>query len=226
MRVAYPLVLLASVVAVLAWSAIDCFDTATWLLEVAPAVLGLVILLFTWRRFPLTPLLSTLIALHMVILAVGGHYTYALTPAGDWIKDWLHLSRNHYDRLGHFAQGFVPAMIARELFLRLGVVGKHGWRNFLIVCVCMTVSAIYELLEWSVALTIGEKSDSFLGTQGDVWDTQTDMFLALVGACLALLLLSRWHDRQLVRLNNWIVARALRAEEVAARAAADARSGK
>jgi putative membrane protein len=212
MRATYALFLLAVVVAVLVWSAIGCFDTVTWFLEVGPALLGIVILVLTWRRFPLTPLLMTLIAVHMIILAIGGHYTYALVPAGDWVKEWLNLSRNHYDRLGHVAQGFVPAMIARELFLRHGVVGKHGWRNFLIVSVCMAISAAYELLEWTVALVLGESSDSFLGTQGDVWDTQTDMFLALVGACLALLLLSRWHDRQLVRLNNWIVAGDLRAQ--------------
>jgi putative membrane protein len=214
MRVAYPVFLLVAVVAVLVWSVIDCHDVPTWALEVAPAVAGLAVILPTWRRFPLTPLLSTLIALHMAILAVGGHYTYALVPAGDWVKEWLHLSRNHYDRLGHFAQGFVPAMIARELFLRLGVVGKHGWRNFLIVCVCMAISAIYELGEWAVALALGQASDAFLGTQGDVWDTQTDMFLALIGACTALLIFSGWHDRQIARLNNWLIARSLRAESM------------
>jgi putative membrane protein len=192
--------LLACVLAVLVWSGIGCHDTLTWLLEVAPAIAGIAIILPTWRRFPLTPLLSTLIAVHMIILAVGGHYTYALVPAGDWVKEWLGLSRNNYDRLGHLAQGFVPAIIARELFLRLGVVAKHGWRNFLIVCVCMAISAVYELIEWSVALVLGETSDAFLGTQGDSWDTQTDMFLALLGACLALLLLSKWHDRQLRKL--------------------------
>ena len=198
----YPLTLLAIVVAVLVWSLIDCYDFVTWLLEVSPALVGIAILVLTWRRFPLTPLLTTLIALHMIILAVGGHYTYALVPFGNWVRDWLDLSRNHYDRLGHFAQGFVPAMIARELFLRLGVVAKRGWFNFLIICVCLAISAVYELLEWSVALIIGEASDSFLGTQGDPWDTQTDMFLAFAGACLALLLLSRWHNSQLRHLQN------------------------
>jgi putative membrane protein len=196
----YPFVLLTIVGAVLIWSCIDCYDFPTWLLEVAPALLGIVILLTTWNRFPLTPLLTTLIAIHMIILAVGGHYTYARVPAGDWVRDWLGLSRNHYDRLGHFAQGFVPAMIARELFIRLGVVAKHGWRNFLIVSACLAISAVYELLEWCVAVVLGESSDAFLGTQGDVWDTQKDMFLAFVGAICALALLHRWHDRQLRKL--------------------------
>lgn len=197
----YPLFLLFAVSAVLVWSAIGAFDQITWLLEVAPAIIGLAIILPTHRRFPLTPLLSTLVALHMVLLAVGGHYTYARVPLGDWIRDWLHLSRNHYDRLGHFAQGFVPAMIARELFIRLGVVGKHGWRNFLIVNTCLAISATYELLEWFTALILGQKSDEFLGTQGDPWDTQSDMFCALVGAVIALALLWKWHDAQLQRLS-------------------------
>lgn len=200
MRTPSALALLALVLAVIVWSAIGCHDGPTWALEVAPAIAGIVVILASWRRFPLTPLLTTLIAAHMIILAVGGHYTYARVPIGDWAKEWLSLSRNHYDRLGHFAQGFVPALIARELFLRLGVVAKHGWRNFLIVCVCLAISAVYELLEWAVALVLGETSDAFLGTQGDSWDTQTDMFLALIGACLALLLLWKWHDRQLARV--------------------------
>ena len=209
MSARYPPFLLACVLAVLVWSAIGCHDTLTWGLEVAPAIAGLAIILPTWRRFPLTPLLCTLIALHMIILAVGGHYTYALVPAGNWVKEWLGLSRNHYDRLGHLAQGIVPAMIARELFLRLGVVAKRGWRNFLIVSLCLGISAFYELIEWTVALVLGETSDSFLGTQGDVWDSQTDMFLALLGACLALLFLSKWHDRQLGKVGKLRAASAV-----------------
>ncbi len=197
----YPLFLLIAVIAVIVWSAIGSFDQITWLLETAPALVGLAIILPTHRRFPLTPLLSTLIALHMVLLAVGGHYTYARVPLGDWFRDWLHLSRNHYDRLGHFAQGFVPAMIARELFSRLGVVGKRGWRNFFIINTCLAISATYELFEWLTALIIGQASDEFLGTQGDPWDTQADMFCALVGAVAALALLSKWHDAQLRRIS-------------------------
>ena len=201
LAVRWPAVLLALVLAVLVWSGISPFDFLTWFLEVSPAIVGIVVLAAKWRTFPLTPLVTTLIALHMMILAVGGHYTYALVPAGDWVRDAFGLSRNHYDRLGHLAQGFVPAMIARELFLRLNVLARRGWMNFLLVCICLAISAVYELIEWWTALIIGEKSDSFLGTQGDVWDTQTDMFLAGVGAICAVAFFARWHDRQLVRLN-------------------------
>ena len=193
--------LLAAVLAVLVWSGIAPFDRFTWWLEVAPTIIGLAILIPTHRRFPLTPLVSALIALHMAILCVGGKYTYALVPPGEWVRDAFHLSRNHYDRLGHFAQGFVPAMIARELFIRMNVIASPRWRAFLIVCVCLAISACYELVEWLVAICSGEASDSFLGTQGDVWDTQTDMALALVGAICALALLGRWHDRQLARAD-------------------------
>lgn len=197
MRDRYLLFLLVSVLAVLVWSGIGCFDFVTWLLEVAPSIAGLIVIGYSWRRFPLTPLLCTLIAIHMIILEVGGHYTYARVPVGDWVKEWFHLSRNHYDRLGHLAQGFVPALIARELFLRLDIVAKRGWLNFLIISLCLAISAFYELIEWATALVLGQASDEFLGTQGDHWDTQADMFLALFGACVSLLLLHRWHDRQL-----------------------------
>ncbi len=196
----FPAFLLAAVLAVLVWSGLAPFDRFTWWLEVAPALIGLAILIPTHRRFPLTPLVSTLIALHMMILCVGGKYTYALVPLGDWVRDAFHLSRNHYDRLGHFAQGFVPAMVARELFIRWKVIPSPRWRAFLIVCVCMAISACYELVEWRVAISSGAASDSFLGTQGDVWDTQEDMATALVGAVCALLFFARWHDRQLTRL--------------------------
>ena len=197
----FPAVLLAAVLAVLVWSGIAPHDRLTWWLEVAPTIIGLAILIPTHRRFPLTPLVYTLIALHMVILCVGGKYTYALVPVGDWVRDAFHFSRNHYDRLGHLAQGFVPAMVARELFIRWKVIPSARWRAFLIVCVCMAISAWYELIEWLVALVTGEAGDSFLGTQGDVWDTQTDMALAFIGAIAALALLGRWHDRELVRMK-------------------------
>lgn len=193
----FPAFLLLAVLAVLTWSAVAPFDRFTWLLEVAPVIAGIVILVPLHRRFPLTPLVYTLIALHMMILCIGGKYTYALVPVGNWLRDALDLSRNHYDRLGHFAQGFVPAMIARELFIRLKVVPSAGWRTFLIVCVCLAISAVYELVECAVALMSGAASDAFLGTQGDPWDTQTDMALAGLGAVAALALLSRLHDRQL-----------------------------
>jgi putative membrane protein len=195
-----PLALLAITAALLIWSGIRPFDYPTWILEVAPALAGIVVLAATFGRFQFTPLLYTLIAAHMILLAIGGHYTYALVPFGNWVRDWLNLTRNHYDRLGHFAQGFVPAMIARELFVRLRVVSTTAWRNFLTVCVCLAISAVYELLEWFTALVLGQKSDSFLGTQGDTWDTQQDMFMAMVGAVCALALLSRWHDSQLRRI--------------------------
>lgn len=185
----------------LAWSAMGPFDRATWWLEVAPALAGLVVLAATWRRFRLTDLVCVLIALHMILLIVGGHYTYARVPLGDWLRDALDLQRNHYDRLGHFVQGFVPAMIARELFVRWNVVPSPRWRAFLIVCVCVAISAVYELAEWAVALVSQQAADSFLGAQGDVWDTQSDMALALVGAVIALSVLGRWHDAQLRRMQ-------------------------
>ena len=201
MKNSYPLALLAAVLAVLAWSAISPFDRLTWWLEVAPALAGLVVLAVQWRRFRFTELVLTFIALHMILLCVGGHHTYALVPIGDWVKDALHLSRNHYDRLGHLAQGFVPALIARELLIRLRVVASPGWRRFFIVCIAMAISSAYEILEWLTALVAGEASDSFLGTQGDVWDTQIDMALALAGAVAALMFFARWHDRQLGKLR-------------------------
>ena len=192
----------AAFLAVLAWSAIAPKDRLTWWLEVAPALGFVVVLAATRARFPLTPLLYVLILLHAVILMVGGHYTYAEVPLGDWVREWMDGTRNNYDKLGHFAQGFVPAMIARELFLRLGVVNGAGWRAFLIVAFCLGFSAFYELIEWWVALLSGEGAEAFLGTQGDVWDTQSDMALAGLGAVVALAVLGRWHDRQLAALPH------------------------
>ena len=185
--------------AVLVWSAIAPKDLATWFLEVLPAIVGLVVLASTRRRFPLTPLCYGLILAHSVILMVGGHYTYAEVPVGDWLRQAFDLERNNYDKLGHFAQGFVPAIIAREIFIRLRVVNGARWRAFLVVCTCLAISAFYELIEWWVALLSEEAAESFLGTQGYVWDTQSDMLWALSGATLALLLLGRAHDRPLAR---------------------------
>ena len=184
-------------VAVLVWSGIDPHDYPTWGLEVFPAVLGAAILLATQKSFPLTTLVYVLILVHMVILMVGGHYTYALVPLGEWFQQLTDGSRNDYDKLGHLAQGFVPAMIAREILIRLNVVSTAAWRNFIIVATCLAISAFYELIEWWVALLSEEAADSFLGTQGYTWDTQSDMAWALSGAILALLTLNRWHDRQL-----------------------------
>ncbi|MEK6376094.1 MAG: DUF2238 domain-containing protein [Acidobacteriota bacterium] len=194
--------LLALFALVFIWSAIRPHDYLTWALEVFPAVIGLVLLIATRRSFPLTPLLYALIFLHAVILVVGGHYTYAEVPLGTWARDAFGLARNHYDRVGHFAQGFVPAMLAREILVRRNAVRGRGWLYFIVVSICLAVSAAYELLEWSVSAATGSKGDAFLGTQGDVWDTQKDMALALLGAITAPLLLGRLHDRQLARLGG------------------------
>lgn len=188
---------IAVFLAVLVWSGIGPKDFITWCLEVAPAVLGGVVLWFTRERFPLTPLLYVLILVHCVILMVGGHYTYAEVPLGEWLRELIDGSRNNYDKLGHFVQGFVPAIIARELMIRLEVFRSARWRDFFVVCFCLAFSAFYELIEWWVALLSDEAADAFLGTQGYVWDTQSDMGWAFFGAILALVLLGRLHDRQL-----------------------------
>lgn len=183
--------------AVLIWSGIGPKDFVTWCLEVAPAVIGGVVLWFTRERFPLTTLVYVLILIHCIILMIGGHYTYAEVPLGEWVRELVDGSRNNYDKLGHFVQGFIPAMIARELMIRLEVFNSSRWRDFFIVCFCLAFSAFYELIEWWVALLSDEAADAFLGTQGYVWDTQSDMGWAFFGAVLALILLSRFHDRQL-----------------------------
>ena len=183
---------------VLIWSGIGPKDTVTWGLEVFPAVLGGVVLWITRNRFPLTPLVYALILIHCVILMVGGHYTYAEVPLGEWFRDAFDGTRNNYDKLGHFVQGFIPVMIARELMIRLQVFNSQRWRDFYLVCFCLAFSAFYELIEWWVALLSDEAADAFLGTQGYVWDTQSDMGWALFGAIAGLLLLSRIHDRQLL----------------------------
>lgn len=185
---------------VLIWSGIYPKDRLTWVLEVAPAIVGFVVLVATYGTFRLTGLLYFLILLHCVVLMVGGHYTYAEVPLFDVLKEFAGSSRNNYDKVGHFFQGFVPAVIAREIIIRKGVVSGAGWRVFFIICVCLALSAFYELIEWWVALASGEGADAFLGTQGYVWDTQSDMALAMVGAIVALLTLSRVHDKQLSRL--------------------------
>jgi len=187
--------------AVLIWSGIGPHDYPTWLLEVAPAIVAVAVLWFTRARFPLTRLTYVLILIHCVILMVGGHYTYAEVPLGDWVREAFDQTRNNYDKLGHFAQGFVPAIVAREILIRKNVINFPGWRDFLIVCVCLAISAFYELIEWWVALLSAEAADSFLGTQGYIWDTQSDMWLALLGAVSALVLLSRLHDKQLRALS-------------------------
>jgi putative membrane protein len=172
-------------------------DRLTWLLETFPVMVAVPLLALTFSRFPFTPLAYRLMALHAVILMVGGYYTYACVPLGDWVRDAFGLARNHYDRLGHFAQGFVPAIVAREILLRRTPLRRGGWLSVLVVSVCLAISAMYELFEWRAAVAGGVKADAFLGTQGDEWDTQWDMFMACLGAISSLVLLSRVHDRQL-----------------------------
>ena len=186
---------------VLGWSAINPKDYLTWALEVAPAVIGLIVMAVTYSSFRLTPLLYFLILLHCIVLIVGGHYTYAEVPLFDFLKPILGFERNNYDKLGHFMQGFVPALIGREILIRKTVVASAAWRNFFIVCFCLAFSAFYELVEWAVAIAAGAGSEAFLGTQGYEWDTQSDMGFALLGSVLALLLLARPHDRQLATLS-------------------------
>jgi len=185
----------------LLWSAIKPHDYFTWLLEVFPAMVGFIVLWKTRTSFPLTSLVYTLILIHCIILMVGGHYTYAEVPVFDWLKEPLNLERNNYDKLGHFAQGFIPAMITRELFIRKNVINSISWRNFLTVCFCLAFSAFYELIEWWVAALSGEDAESFLGTQGYIWDTQSDMGLALLGSIIALIILSKTHDKQIKALQ-------------------------
>ncbi len=187
----------ALVLLALAISAWKPFDRLTWLMETLPVMLALPLMWTTHRRFPLTPLLAVLIFGHCLVLILGGAYSYARVPLGFVLQDWFELARNPYDKIGHFMQGFVPALAAREIFLRKYVVNGKAWLGFLVVCVVMTVSAVYELIEWAAALIMGQGADEFLGTQGDVWDTQSDMFLALIGAIMALSVLTRWHNKQL-----------------------------
>ncbi len=186
--------------AVFTWSAISPHDYFTWFLEVLPAVIGLIIVIYTYRRFRLTDLLYWLILLHAVILMIGGHYTYAEVPLFNFIRDKFDLSRNHYDKVGHFAQGFIPAIIAREILIRTSPLKPGKWLFFIVVCICLAISAVYELVEWWVAVASGTAADAFLGTQGYVWDTQSDMAMALLGAIIALVFLGKFHDRQLQRL--------------------------
>jgi len=187
---------------VLAWSGYQPKDTFTWLLEVAPVLIGLPLLLSTRRSFPLTPLAYGLLTLFGVILMIGGHYTYAEMPLFNWLRDTYDLSRNHYDRFGHIMQGFVPAIVTREILLRTSPLKPGKWLFALTISVCLAISAFYEMIEWWVAVGSGDEAVAFLATQGDVWDTQWDMFLALCGALSSQLLLARWHDRQLANLNQ------------------------
>jgi putative membrane protein len=183
-------------------SGIAPYDRGTWLLEVAPVLIAAPILVATHRRYPLTPLLYLLICAHALVLILGGAYSYARVPLGSWLQDLLALERNPYDRIGHFMQGFVPALIAREILLRGGYVAGRRMTAFVCLCVALAFSAFYELVEWAAALALGQGAQDFLGTQGDPWDTQADMFCALLGATIALTSFSRLHDRQLARVRT------------------------
>ncbi len=188
--------------AALIWSGVNPKDQFTWFLEVFPALIGFVLMAWTYKTFPLTPLLYWLILFHSIVLMIGGHYTYAEVPLFDWLKETFELSRNNYDKVGHFTQGFVPAIIARELFIRKNIVNGIWWRRYLVVSVCLAFSAFYELIEWLVAILSGEDATDFLGTQGYIWDTQSDMGWALFGSITALIILSKWHDRQIRKLKS------------------------
>jgi len=187
--------------ATLVWSGIEPKDYVTWVLEVLPAVVGFAVLVATRRRFPLTSLAYVLILAHCIILMVGGHYTYAEVPLFDWIRDWLDLERNNYDKVGHFMQGFVPAIVAREILVRNAIIAGKSWMSFIVVCICLAISAFYELIEWWVAILSDEAAEAFLGTQGYVWDTQSDMMYAMIGAIVALALLSKFHDGQIRKIE-------------------------
>lgn len=196
------LALLSIVAVVFCWSGWRPHDRFTWWLEIAPALGGIIILLATYRQFQFTTLCYILIALHIFVLCIGGHYTYARVPAFDWLRPIFGWHRNHYDRVGHMMQGFVPAMIAREVFIRLHIVNRRKWIPFLVVSVCLAISAFYELIEWWTATISGSAANDFIGSQGDVWDTQEDMLFALIGATCALSLLSYFHDRALQKIAD------------------------
>jgi len=201
-RIDEPARLLIAGVVCLAISAIAPHDYFTWVLEVFPILLGVPTLIVTYRAFRFTPLVYRLLLVHALILMVGGHYTYAEVPLGFWLRDLFGFTRNHYDRIGHFAQGFVPALIAREILLRRSPLVRGKWLFFIVTCICLALSATYEFIEWWTALATGEAAQAFLGTQGDPWDTQWDMFTALIGALTAQLILARLQDRQMARLRK------------------------
>lgn len=196
--------LLTGIIVLLIWSSINPYSRFTWYLEVAPAVIGIGLLIGTYRRWKFTDMVYILIAIECGILIVGGHYTYAKVPLFDYIQEIFGFSRNHYDRVGHFAQGFIPAMIVRELFIRLEIVRGRGWKFAITTMICLAISAIYELIEFVVAKITETGAEAFLGTQGDVWDTQWDMLLALMGAMIAQAVLGRWHDREIEKLREHI----------------------
>lgn len=181
-------------------SGIYPFDRMTWVLEVMPVIIVIPLLCISYKKFPLTPLLYTLIFIHAIVLMLGGAYSYARVPLGFYIADWFDLSRNPYDKIGHFMQGFVPAIVAREILIRKHILAKGKMLAFIVICIVLAISASYELIEWAAAICLGQDAEEFLGTQGDVWDTQSDMFFALIGAITALFILSKWHDQQIQKI--------------------------
>lgn len=198
-EIKYPFLFSICAVIILVGSFILSYERYTWILEVFPILIGFPILFFTYKKFPLTNLLYILIIIHFIILAVGGIYTYAKVPLGFWMQDWFHFTRNNYDKIGHFAQGFIPAILVREILFRTSPLEKGKWFNFIIVSICLALSAFYELLEWWTSVFQGASAEAFLGTQGDPWDAQSDMFFALIGAISALLFLSKIHNRYLIK---------------------------
>lgn len=198
----YPGVLLGLVIVYLLHTGIHPYDRLTWVMEVLPVIIAVPVLMLTYRTYKLTHLLYFLIFIHCLILMTGGQYTYARVPLGFWLQDWFDFTRNHYDRIGHFAQGFVPAMVVREILIRGQFVNDRKMLSFIVVCMCLAISASYELIEWWSAVILGQGADAFLGTQGDPWDTQWDMFLALVGAVTALVSLSWLHDKQIAGIKR------------------------
>lgn len=199
------LILILLFVIGLAVSAIKPHDYFTWILEVSPAIVGVVVLAFTYKNFRFTDLTYWFILIHCYVLIIGGHYTYAEVPAFNWLRDVLHQSRNNYDKLGHFMQGFVPAMIVREVLIRKQVLAKRGWLAFLTVCVCMSISVTYEFIEWLISVLSGDSGDAFLGTQGYIWDTQSDMLFATIGAICMAITMSRIQDKEIRNIEHSIL---------------------
>ncbi|KHD13666.1 DUF2238 domain-containing protein [Clostridium butyricum] len=198
----FHLILLVMLLSILIWSVIEPKDLFIWFLEVLPVILGVAVLICIYPKYRFSNFIYVLITIESIILIVGGHYTYAEMPIFNWIRDTFDLSRNYYDRLGHFMQGFIPAMIAREIIIRNKVINKKKYLSFIVICICLAISASYELIEFVVAKLTGNAADAFLGTQGDVWDTQWDMLMALIGSVTSLSLFSRYHDKKLTQLNN------------------------
>lgn len=198
----FHLILLVMLLSILIWSVIEPKDLFIWFLEVLPVIIGVAVLIYIYPKYRFSNFIYVLITIESIILIVGGHYTYAEMPIFNWIRDTFDLSRNYYDRLGHFMQGFIPAMIAREIIIRNKVINKKKYLSFIVICICLAISASYELIEFVVAKLTGNAADAFLGTQGDVWDTQWDMLMALIGSVTSLSLFSRYHDKKLMQLNN------------------------